>query len=64
MNGIDMTEAQLDALIAEQRACLPDWWESETIRDDHAQLRNEFGWLGETRFRWRGNAKRPRARRR
>ena len=25
----DMTEAELDAVIAEQMQCLPDWWGSE-----------------------------------
>ena len=28
----DMTMAELDALIAEQRKCLPDWWEEESRR--------------------------------
>lgn len=25
----DMTEVELDAIIEEQRQCLPDWWSSE-----------------------------------
>ncbi len=28
----DLTEAQLDAIIAEQRKCLPAWWNDSTSR--------------------------------